>query len=102
MSRLIRDCHSRNRLRKSKTRKPDFDPSTNSLWHRLEAFEFSGPYTDLTFGDQVARDNGWTLDDIRCVIDEYKRFCYLALRAGHEVMPSDQVWHLHLSYSRNY
>jgi hypothetical protein len=92
-------------LEKSDREKPDFDPSTDALWHRLEAFEFSEPYADLTFGDQLARDNGWTLDYTRCVIDEYKRFCYLALRAGHEVMPSDQVdqvWHLHLSYSRNY
>jgi len=36
---------------------------------------------------------------------EYKRFCYLAITAEHEVTPSDavdQVWHLHLTYSRDY
>jgi len=39
------------------------------------------------------------------VIEEYRRFCYLAGRAGHPVVPSDavdQVWHLHLGYSRQY
>ena len=85
--------------------KPEIDPSTDPLWHRLEAFEFDEIDADLTFTDRLARDNGWTPDYTERVIDEYKRFCYLAIRAGHEVTPSDQVdqvWHLHLSYSRNY
>ena len=83
----------------------DLDPSTDPLWHRLEAFELDELDADLTFTGRLARDNGWTHDYARRVIDEYKRFCYLAIRAGHEVTPSDQVdqaWHLHLSYSRNY
>jgi hypothetical protein len=85
--------------------RPNLDPSTDPLWHRLEAFEFDELDADLTFVDRLARDNGWTDEYARRVIDEYKRFCYLAIRAGHEVTPSDQVdqvWHLHLSYSRNY
>jgi hypothetical protein len=85
--------------------RPEIDPSTDPLWLRLEAFEFDELDADLTFSDRLARDNGWTMDYARRVIDEYKRFCYLAMRAGHEVTPSDQVdqvWHLHLSYSRNY
>lgn len=39
------------------------------------------------------------------MIREYKRFCYLAVTAGHEVTPSDavdQAWHLHLAYTRDY
>ena len=39
------------------------------------------------------------------MIGEYKRFCFLAVTAGHEVTPSDavdQAWHLHLTYSRDY
>jgi len=39
------------------------------------------------------------------VIGEYKRFCYLAIRAGHSVTPSDEVdqgWHLHLLYTQSY
>ena len=85
--------------------KPDIDPSTDPLWHRLEAFRFDELDAELTFTQRLARDNGWDMDYAWRVIDEYKRFCYLALRAGHEVTPSDQVdqvWHLHLSYSRNY
>ena len=36
---------------------------------------------------------------------EYRRFLYLAVRAGHPVTPSDavdQAWHLHLCYTRSY
>ena len=38
-------------------------------------------------------------------IEEYRKFCFLAVHAGHPVTPSDevdQVWHLHLLYSRHY
>ncbi len=69
--------------------KPDLDPSTDPLWHRLDAFEFDEVDAELAFSDRLARDNGWTADYAGRVIDEYKRFCYLALRAGHEVTPSD-------------
>lgn len=39
------------------------------------------------------------------MIEEYRRFAFLAVAAGHPVSPSDavdQVWHLHLLYTRNY
>src|SRR5262249_16669258 len=39
------------------------------------------------------------------VVEEYKRFCYLALVAGQPVTPSedvDEAWHLHLLDTRNY
>ncbi len=38
-------------------------------------------------------------------ISEYRRFLYLAVVAGHQVSPSDdvdQVWHLHLLYTESY
>lgn len=39
------------------------------------------------------------------MIDEYRRFCFLACAAGQAVTPSDevdQVWHLHLTYTEDY
>jgi uncharacterized protein (TIGR04222 family) len=54
---------------------------------------------------RLARENGWELAFARRVVDEYKRFVYLAMTAGHEVTPSDEVdqaWHLHLTYTRSY
>ena len=38
-------------------------------------------------------------------IEEYRRFLLLGVAAGHPVSPSDtvdQVWHLHLTYTRRY
>ncbi|HET9483757.1 MAG TPA: TIGR04222 domain-containing membrane protein, partial [Xanthomonadales bacterium] len=39
------------------------------------------------------------------VVEEYRRYCFLACVAGRMMSPSDavdQVWHLHLTYSRDY
>ena len=93
------------KVEKTEGAKPELDPLNDPLWHRLEAFKIDALSSDLTFTQRLALENGWTMDFANRVIDEYKRFCYLALRAGHDVTPSDQVdqvWHLHLSYSRNY
>ena len=75
------------------------------LWNRLVAFELDNIGDALTFTERLARENGWHLGFARRVIEEYRRFLYLALRAGHSVTPSDEVdqaWHLHLVYSRSY
>lgn len=84
---------------------PDLDPSQDPLWNRIDAFDLDGLDATLPFTQRLARDNGWTPDYAARVVEEYKRFCYLALRAGHAVVPShqiDQTWLLHLSYSRDY
>ena len=51
------------------------------------------------------RENGWPRAFAARAIEEYRKFCFLAVHAGHPVTPSDevdQVWHLHLTYSRHY
>lgn len=83
----------------------DLDPSQDPLWHRIDAFDLDALDTSLPFSRRLARDNGWTPDYAARVVEEYKRFCYLSIRAGHAVVPPDQIeqaWHLHLSYSRDY
>lgn len=77
----------------------------DELWHRIAAHHIGPPDASLTFEARLARENRWSLAHAERVIGEYKRFCYLALTAGHEVTPSDavdQAWHLHLTYSRDY
>ena len=89
----------------TKPERPDLDPSTDSLWQRIDAFELVDLEAEPSFADRLARENGWKPVYARRVIDEYKRFCYLAIRADHPVTPSDQVdqvWLLHLSYSHDY
>lgn len=71
----------------------------------VEAYEIGPPDAALTFSARLARENRWAPDFAERVIAEYKRFCFLAVTAGHEVTPSDavdQAWHLHLTYSRDY
>ncbi|WP_128892856.1 hypothetical protein [Erythrobacter sp. HKB08] len=78
---------------------------SSDLWQRLAAYEIGPEQATLSFRDRLARENRWDSAFADRVIGEYKRFCYLARTAGHEVTPSDavdQAWHLHLTYSRDY
>lgn len=77
----------------------------SDLWERLSAHTIGPAHAAFSFTARLARENRWTPDYVERVVTEYKRFCYLACTAGHEVTPSDavdQVWHLHLTYSRDY
>ncbi len=75
------------------------------LWLRLNDFEFDDPDAALSFSKRLARENGWSLEFTWRVIEEYRRFLYLAAVSKRAVTPSDavdQTWHLHLCYSRSY
>ncbi len=77
----------------------------SDLWKRLAAYEVGPKGASLSFAARLARENRWSEAHAQLVIQEYKRFCYLAVTAGQQVTPSDavdQVWHLHLTYSRDY
>ena len=79
--------------------------ANDSLWHEIQAFSIDDPHSSFKFSDRLARENGWTLAYTQRVINEYKRFVYLAMTAGHPVTPSvavDQAWHLHLTYTQSY
>lgn len=74
-------------------------------WKALEAFQVDEPKVVFSFSARLARENGWTANQASRAIAEYKRFLFLARHAGHSVTPSiviDQVWHLHLVYTRSY
>ncbi len=75
------------------------------LYQRLQEFSLDEPESQLSFSKRLARDNVWSLTYAQRAIAEYKKFVFLAVVAGHPVTPSDQVdqvWHLHLSYTRSY
>jgi uncharacterized protein (TIGR04222 family) len=81
------------------------DPRQQDLWERILAHRFDDPAARLTFTGRLARENGWTIGKAIRVVDEYRRFVFLAMTAGHAVTPSedvDQAWHLHLAYTRDY
>lgn len=75
------------------------------VWQALVRHDFGPRDAALGFAQRLARDNGWSLVQAERVIEEYRRFCFLAVTADHVVTPSDavdQAWHLHLTYSRDY
>jgi len=76
-----------------------------SLWNRIEQFSLDEANASLPFSRRLARENRWTHARALRAIAEYKRFMFLGCVAGHPVSPSedvDQVWHLHLAYSKSY
>ncbi len=75
------------------------------LYERIQAFSLDKPDAQLSFSKRLATDNGWSFQYAQQAIEEYKKFAFLAVAAGHPVTPSDQVdqvWHLHLTYTRSY
>ena len=75
------------------------------LYQRIQAFSLDDPDANLAFSKRLARDNAWNAQYTQRVIEEYKKFTFLAVVAGHPVTPSDQVdqvWHLHLIYTHSY
>lgn len=77
----------------------------SALCNSLEAFELDDPHATFRFTDRLARENGWTRDFARRATEEYKKFVYLAAVSPTPVTPSDivdQVWHLHLTFTRSY
>ena len=76
-----------------------------ALWARIAAHDFEPAGDAFTFTARLARDHGWSLDTARRAVEEYRRFCFLALRRDGPVTPSqevDEVWHQHLTFSRDY
>lgn len=75
------------------------------LWKKIEAFNLDEKNAKLTFSQRLARENNWSLDFSKKVIQEYKKFIYLCCISNTPITPSDsvdQAWHLHLTYTRSY
>ena len=79
--------------------------SDHPVWQALSHYTIGPEQAALSFADRLARENGWKPAFAARVIEEYKRFAFLAATSGHELTPSDavdQAWHLHLTYTRDY
>ena len=60
------------------------------LWQRISRFMIDEGGETLTFVSRLVRENGWSDVYAARAIEEYKRFMFLAVVAGHPVTPSDQ------------
>ncbi|MEL4893002.1 TIGR04222 domain-containing membrane protein [Xanthomonas protegens] len=82
------------------------DPDYAALWQRLQADGFGEGETALAaFERRVAEEAGVSPALATQVVEEYRRFCFLACVAGEEITPSplvDQAWHTHLTDTREY
>ena len=81
------------------------DYTSDPIWLRIDGLIFDDNSHPLTFSKRLARENRWAHWFALDVMEEYKKFLYLMAVSDHPVTPSievDQVWHLHLIYTRQY
>lgn len=52
------------------------------LADRISRYRFNDGGESLTFERRLASENGWTPDYTRRVVDEYRKFMFLAVVAG--------------------
>jgi hypothetical protein len=79
--------------------------SNPELWNTIEAFSLDADGAEVPFSARLAREQGWPPEFTRGAIEEYKKFIYLAAVSERLLTPSepvDEVWHLHLAYTRSY
>ncbi|MBU6455040.1 MAG: hypothetical protein KGS72_24935 [Cyanobacteria bacterium REEB67] len=91
-------------LQEGRWNKPN-DDRARELWPRIKAYELDKPNVPFPFSARLMKEQGWSAALAQAAIEEYKRFMFLAVAAGHRVTPSktvDEVWHLHLIYTREY
>jgi hypothetical protein len=84
---------------------PPWTDARRALWERIVAHPFEVADHALDFLHRLAREKAWSLDFARGAIAEYRRFAFLCVGAPEPRTPSeevDEVWHLHLVYSRDY
>lgn len=74
------------------------------LWGRIAVHPPGGAQFD-GFLRRIVREQRWPLAFAHQAITEYKKFCFLTVISPTPVTPGeevDEVWHLHLLYSRDY
>jgi hypothetical protein len=80
-------------------------PSNSDLWQRIQVFEIDASGAAYPFSARLARENHWSAAAAQGAIEEYRKFVYLVCVSPLPLTPSvvvDQVWHLHLLYTRSY
>lgn len=75
---------------------------------RFEAicqFSLDDDESEFPFSLKLAKEQGWDYGFTLRAMEEYKRFMYLCTVRTKTTSPSvcvDQVWHMHLLYTRSY
>ena len=75
------------------------------LWQAIAAMRIEPEGAALGYAARLGRKQGWGKRYTYAVIEEYRRFLYLATTGERPITPSedvDEAWHLHLTYTRHY
>lgn len=75
------------------------------VWQRISVHMFPQASRGCGFSDRLACEQGWSPAQAAAAIEEYRRFCFLAVVEAEVMCPShqvDMVWHLHMTYTRDY
>jgi len=76
----------------------------STKWQALKQYQPGGEQAGL-FIAKLQLQQGWSREFCIAAIEEYKRFVFLASESSRPISPStvvDDVWHLHLTFSRCY
>lgn len=80
-------------------------PAQADLYKQICDFKLDPDFAIFSFSDKLAWEYQWLGAYTYRVIQEYKKFVFLAMVADHIVSPPtavDRVWHFHLLYTHSY
>jgi hypothetical protein len=79
--------------------------SQQELWEKIQNFNFDDQNSSYPFSKKLASENNWSVSFTQKAIAEYRKFIFLCCISPGGASPSDivdKVWHLHLTYTKNY
>lgn len=80
-------------------------PAQADLYKQICDFKLDPDFAIFPFSNKLAWEYQWSGVYTYRVIQEYKKFVFLAMVADHIASPStavDRVWHFHLLYTHSY
>ena len=75
------------------------------LWNKIQLFPLDDEKATLTFSGKLQAEQRWTPPFTKAAIEEYRKFMLLCCISERGAAPSqtvDEVWHLHLTYTKSY
>ena len=81
------------------------DYRLDPLWLKLNMMNADGMQAFAPLMEMMQKQMGQNAEMTQRVIEEYRKFLFLAMRAGHQVIPPGPVndaWMMHLQNAQNY
>ncbi len=81
------------------------DYRIDPLWLKLSSMNLQGAQAMAPYVQMMQKQMGWSTGMAAKVIEEYRKFLFLAMRAGHQVIPPgalSDVWMSHMQNAQNF